>query len=264
MPIRSITFTLTGSILGGAFVLLMFYTMLRPVKNSSPLPNLTGNGAQGGVSAGPNKSLRYNLSAVERARQRLSAMQETLDATRRQLQVASVELNAKTDECESLNEQLESALDFALELVQSPQPALNEPATDEFMPRSLEPDLAELGQAEVLRQLQAALSEADMQIADLQQRAEAEVLAISYERDLMRDAAAALVLRLGSSTVPALSDMLADPRPQVRNWSASILGDLGRDAADALAALRSLESDSDEVVRATATSAIRKIQRDSL
>lgn len=64
--------------------------------------------------------------------------------------------------------------------------------------------------------------------------------------------------------VPALSRVLADPDPRVRENSARTLGDLGLDAETALPALRALANDPERVVRERAAESISAIEKSAL
>jgi HEAT repeat protein len=61
--------------------------------------------------------------------------------------------------------------------------------------------------------------------------------------------------------VPALSEGLADPDPEVRRASAAALGSFGAEAAPALAALKKAASDRNDDVAREAGRSIVKLQQ---
>ena len=81
------------------------------------------------------------------------------------------------------------------------------------------------------------------------------------EERLLRTVATESLIQLGSDAVPALVVLLRHERPSVREWSAYILGAIGRPAEAAVPSLMETLSDSDMTVRETARAALNAIER---
>jgi hypothetical protein len=102
----------------------------------------------------------------------------------------------------------------------------------------------------------------EWQIEQANQRvAELELTAL---REMVRSSEATQALvATGSAAVPALLDRLADADPDVRQWAANVLGQIGPDASLAVEALLQALNDEIEVVREAARVALDRIENRS-
>ena len=82
--------------------------------------------------------------------------------------------------------------------------------------------------------------------------AEYETAALLEPERTQEDVAKDVLLRIGTSAVPTLIRLLDDERTDIRLFAASMLGEIGPDAEDAIPALREVLSDRNERVRAAA------------
>jgi hypothetical protein len=95
-----------------------------------------------------------------------------------------------------------------------------------------------------------------------QTQAQLAVLEISMLREMERTTEAATALiNTGPAAVPALIVLLADQRPELRRWAATILGRMGPEAIDAVDDLLRALEDRDVEVRQAARAALEEIER---
>ena len=223
------------------------------------------------VIAPDRRAIHYDYAAVAAANQRLALLQENLERTARQLSEKNRLLNQRNAECRVLEQQLDESVAFAMELlVQEPTADREEQTRD--VKAKLEGDLTSLRKqlresqviseeyAERLGTLQLDLMQADLEIASLRERAEREIADLLDERLTIEVAAGDAMVQLGESAVPTLVALLQHEQPEVRLWSATVLGKIGLNAATAIEPLKNLAMDPDARVVTAARRALTLIE----
>lgn len=218
-----------------------------------------------------SKAIHYDYAAVAAANERLATLKSNLERTTAQLHEKSKLLNQRNAECRLLEETLDESVAFAMQLlVQEPGADREEQARDARA--KLEGDLAALKQqlhqsqilsdehAEQLDALRIELMQADLEVANLRERAERDVAALIGERLAIEVAAGDALVQLGEESVPPLAALLQDEHPEVRLWAAMVLGKLGLDASPAIEPLNKLVSDPDPRVASAARHALTLIE----
>jgi hypothetical protein len=94
-----------------------------------------------------------------------------------------------------------------------------------------------------------------------QSRARIIELELSVLREIERSAKATeAIIAIGPPAVPLLTDALSDENPEIRRWAATVLGQMGPDAAEAIDRLREALRDTDVEVANAARQAIDQIE----
>lgn len=114
-------------------------------------------------------------------------------------------------------------------------------------------------QQQELEQLREELGTTDLDIAQLQQQAEQEFEALLMDRESFEAVVTETLARIGGDAVPVLVYQLAHPRPDVRTWAATMLGELGPVAKEAIPPLQDALKDRDPAVGTAARSALDRI-----
>lgn len=115
-------------------------------------------------------------------------------------------------------------------------------------------------QTETVESLRVLLTEAELDIADLQAVSTDELTALAREQNALANATSQTVLQFGADAVPALTTLTRDPQPTIRIWAANTLGRIGLDAAPAIPVLTELLADRNEQVRLAARAALSAIE----
>jgi len=110
-----------------------------------------------------------------------------------------------------------------------------------------------------LERLREEMGTTDQDIAQLQQQAEQEFEALLADRTAFEAVVTETLVRIGVEAIPVLVYQLADPRADVRKWAATMLGELGPSARDAVLPLQDALKDRDPEVATAARSALEKI-----
>lgn len=218
-----------------------------------------------------NAPIHYDYAAVAAANERLAALQLNLERTTVQLQEKSKLLNQRNAECRALEEKLDESVAFAMELLGA-EPTANREEQTRDVKAKLEGDLNSLRlqlhesqilsdeYAERLDTLKLDLMQADLEIASLRERAESEIAALIGERLAIEVASGGALYQLGEAAVPPLIALLQHEQPEVRLWSATVLGKLGLNATAAIEPLNSMANDPDARVAAAARRALTLIE----
>jgi len=271
---------------GGLFVVAAYAIVLLVVGVSARLAFVYYNQGSSSLAVAapePNESrvpvrgapgtaaIHYDYAAVAAANERLATLQSNLERTTALLQEKSKLLNQRNAECRGLEEKLDESVAFAMELlVQEPSADREEQTRD--VKAKLEGDLASLRKqlresqllsdehAERLDTLQLDLMQADLEIASLRERAEREIAALISERLAIEVAAGGAMVQLGEQAVPPLIALLQHEQPDVRLWSATVLGKLGLNATTAIEPLNNLANDPDTRIAAAARRALTLIE----
>jgi DNA repair exonuclease SbcCD ATPase subunit len=120
---------------------------------------------------------------------------------------------------------------------------------------------AHLSLAGDLALVQEDLATTQRELLDLRALRDRERTDHARELQMLEAAATSVLTRVGPESVPALRDLLNHPLPAVRRWAATMLGGLGPDAYEAVAALSEALSDNDASVRSAAQAALAAIER---
>jgi TolA-binding protein len=106
-----------------------------------------------------------------------------------------------------------------------------------------------------LRQARADLAELETEAAASGLR----ILELEERQERFEALAGLALLEAGAVAVPSLIELLTDRRAEIRRWSATLLGDMGRDAESAVEALQEALADPDATVRSAARKALDQI-----
>lgn len=128
---------------------------------------------------------------------------------------------------------------------------------EELMQAQLEGSRA----AAVRDQLEQRLQAAERRLSELREAAEQEIVDLVAIHQARQSAANEALVRLGVEAVPLLVESLKSSRPEVREWAAAVLGQIGPEAEDALRALSESQADNDPRVRSAVARAIAAIDR---
>lgn len=118
--------------------------------------------------------------------------------------------------------------------------------------------------SEAVAELNSQLRELRSELAAMEKQAavdELHIFELEDRKRMLQTAASAALVRSGAAAAGALADLLSDRRPELRRWAATVLGEIGPDAASAADALHEALSDSDEEVQIAARKALRRIER---
>ncbi|MBC8875889.1 MAG: HEAT repeat domain-containing protein [Planctomycetes bacterium] len=96
---------------------------------------------------------------------------------------------------------------------------------------------------EELKQLVADLTATDEEIAQLRQEAELEFSVLLAEKEAFEAVASRALVTVGSEAVPILIEDLSHSRADIRQWAATVLGEIGADAREAIPPLVGAMSD---------------------
>lgn len=222
----------------------------------------------------------YAPALLKRADERLAQLQGMLDKTSELLRQKTDLLNQRTTENRALKGDLDETLSFLVDALDTDkasdkQSGAKTPTTEEPRPRvahdrveselkSLRDDMSkadflEQEQAAELEQLKDELLQMEAAVTAVQRQTQGELDALAAERDSLVAAATRSLVRSGEAAVPAITELLANERPAVRAWAASVLGEMGPVAQEASTALTNLQSDPDANVRAAAQRALPRL-----
>ncbi len=118
--------------------------------------------------------------------------------------------------------------------------------------------LAEERQRE-MESLVLELTETDEEIDFIAAESEMQFTALLAEKQAFESAVTSVLGRVGQPAVGVLEDQLGHRRADVRQWAATMLGEIGPEAAEALPSLAEVVTDPDEGVRNAAKQALEQI-----
>jgi hypothetical protein len=257
-----------GAFIVVAFVGLMFFGYDEPQNMAVLSPERAQRVRTRPIKSRPIAS-RFESVALRDTQQRIEKLQNKLEKTSGLLAAKTKVLHDKNAECRALEDELNDSLGFALALL------ADEPGDRNVTAKTaskLEADLStlktELRRAQKLReqhveqleQLRLDLMEADLELADLRQRAEREIAALAEEKLVLEVATGNAMLQTGEAATGPLVDLLRHDRAEIRTWAAAVLGDMGPTARAAIEPLTSLLDDPDERVAKEARRAIASIE----
>ena len=264
---------ITGAVLIGSGAFFAFHYYRQPgVAGGVALVQSTGSerpsaGPRAGSSAAEPKP---PVEQMYLQRAQIRRLQTLLDQKTRLLQQRTELLDQKNVEHRALRSELDDAIDL-LGLLAAEVAARNPPsdnrATDAQWQMELERlreeskksrMLAEQQQAELDR-LKEELGVTDQGISELQQQAETEFEAVVTDRNAFEAVVSETLVRIGAEAVPSLVYQLAHSRADVRRWAATVLGELGPTAKEAVPPLQDALKDPDVSVRSAARRALERV-----
>lgn len=201
-----------------------------------------------------------NAAALTRAHAQLNELQAMLQRNSQLLDTRTTLLNKKTAECKTLQKQLDGSIATILELLDMDGDERSS-ETRQQLGRNLEQEFKqlkaelerseslELEQTQQVAQLKSELTATELEISAIRRQANAELLLLLEQQQLLEAASRRAFMQLGSAAVPVLVELLNDQRAEVRVWAASVLGNLGMNGQDAVPALMGLLVDNDPLVR---------------
>jgi chromosome segregation ATPase len=220
------------------------------------------------------KTNAQSTRTADMERQRIRLLEAMLEDKTQRLRQLSDQLEVKTAQFEELRARYDEAVVLAVESLSQDSNATTAPsdrtgkATSD---KKADPALleAELSVAREVHEslvsdvtvLQEELSRAQRELDQLKVAQDQETMERLREATVLENAAASVLLSVGREAVPALRDALNHPSPAVRQWAATVLGGIGPEADDALAALTEALSDADPNVRSAVQSALEAIER---
>ncbi len=217
-----------------------------------------------------HSAIHYDYAAVAAVNQQLAALQVQLERTTAQLHEKNLLLEQRSAECRALEDKLDQWVAIAFDLAQDPEVESEAPSNEVKSPMDEEylslkkqlrdHQLLREEQSQVLDTLRRNVLEADLEVTTLRDRAEREIAALMNERLVLEAAASDTFMQLGEAAVPPLTAMLRHEHPEVRFWSATVLGKLGLNATAAIDPLSELANDPDMRVASAARRALSQIQ----
>ncbi len=263
-------YVIVGCVIGiGAWAGGMFYANSNgfrdPIGDRDPG---AGDAASGGNTGAPTPGVHVEHLFAQRAQiERLQAALAQKDAL---LDRKTQLLDQKTEEQLALQRELESAIGMLEMLAAEVFSRRTEPGADDEDRLSADLErlreernknlaLAERLQAD-LDGLKAELATTDEKIQQLQDQSELETTVLLAEMRTFQTVATQALAGLGGESVTALVELLSDPRPRVRRWAASVLGQIGPPAQDAIPALVDAMADEDPAVQQEVRRALEIIQ----
>jgi HEAT repeat protein len=263
-------YVLVGCVIGiGAWAGGIFYANSNsPGEHSDNVHQGSELAVDGGDTGGPSPGVHIEHLFAQRAQiERLQAALAQKDAL---LDRKTQLLDQKTEEQLTLQSELESAIGMLEMLAAEVFARRNEPGEDDEdrlsadLERLRDERNKNLALAERLRadldELKAELTVTDERIQQLQDQSELETTVLLAEMRTFQTVATQALAGLGGESVTALVDLLSDPRPRVRRWAASVLGQIGPPARDAIPALVDAMADEDPAVQQEVRRALEIIQ----
>ena len=204
-------------------------------------------------------------------RTQIRRLQTLLDQKTKLLQQRTSLLDQKNAEQVALRAELDEAIDLlevlAAELAATATTPLDGQAKGEKLQNDVEKLRSEAAKSRMIADQQQAefdrltneMGATDVGITELGRQAEAEFESLIAEKQAFEAVVSETFVRLGRDAVPVLVYQLANPRADVRQWAANLLGELGPVARDAIPSLSDALRDADETVREAARNSLEKI-----
>jgi chromosome segregation ATPase len=219
---------------------------------TTPPAGIDRTSLEGGISG--RSSDDYNNPRVDLLRTQVERLTERVNRL-------SDQLDRKAQEYDALKTEHDHNVELLREMLAAEQDSIQrktvvEAAKTEVAKAETTPDpVAELNAQ--LRELRSELAAMEKQAA----QDELHIFDLEDRKRVLQTAASAALVRAGEAAVPALADLLTDKRSEIRRWAATVLGEIGPDAASAADVLHEALSDSDEDVQIAARKALRRIER---
>ncbi len=246
-------------------------TAALPLPGAEPLPELAVAPRQ--VSA--ERPARGPTTSRGMDQQRLQLLEKMLDEKTRRLQSQTQQLDQRAAELTELQARYDEVVALVLDALShsvesdrdqreargSAPGQNNTPTADELAAELAIAQEAHQSFADDLAALQDGLAVAQRELLEARALRDRERADHTRELRTLEAAAASVLTRVGAESVPPLRALLNHPQPPVRRWAATMLGNLGPDAYEAVPALGETLSDNDALVRAAAQAALSAIER---
>ena len=204
-----------------------------------------------------------SVTQLQQFRLLLEKKDRELDAYRKQIQNLNAALSSPSRPTESPSLNRSAAVQIRTVSQSTADTSLGDDLADQVERLNellLEADIDEVESRERITTLEDSLARATDRLELLQEGVDSEIDASELQQRRREQAMADLVIKTGADTIPLLVQMLDNPDPRVRSWSADILGDFGAEADEAVDALRDLTEDRSTEVRNAARRALDSIQ----
>lgn len=239
-----------------------------------------GTGPRSGIAAvqtSSNRSVPETLSTFQSSsvrgahidrlfaqRSQIKRLQTLLDQKTELLERKTALLDRKTAEQLALKKELDQAITLLEMLAEQVPKTGNREGAGQLDNGELHNDLERLKeqrheseshaseQDQEWNSLVGELAATDEEIARLKEQSEIEFRVLLAQKEAFEAVASRALARLGSASVPVLVEHLSHERADIREWAATVLGEIGAEASEATPALIDALSDSDAGVREAA------------
>jgi hypothetical protein len=195
--------------------------------------------------------------SVEEQMRKFEQLRMLLDRKTAQLEQQRAQLARTATENRQLQDEVDRYLTLLVQLLtedlQTPSDSQASTPTSQTAASAEPPELSGADLEMQLGALNWALEQAQAQIAVLQE----SLVRQGRQTELATEA----VVEAGAAAAPVLVTLLADDDPTVRQWAATILGQIGPAAVPATDALTLLLEDEDAAVREAAANSLRQIDQ---
>jgi len=226
---------------------------------------LDGAVSADGLTDLPTTALRgVHIDHLFSQRSQIRRLQALLDQKTKLLGRKTALLDQKTAERLRLQKELDEAISL-LEIMAEQLGEVGEsPVADDDANGELHENLVRLKEQrqdsetqtqqheEELKVLITELAATDEEIALLKQTSEMEFSLLLAEKEAFEAVASRALATIGAESVPVLVEHLTHQRSAIRRWAATVLGEIGPDASDAVPALMHASSDEEPEVREAA------------
>jgi hypothetical protein len=217
------------------------------------------------VSTFQASSLRgAHIDQLFAQRSQIKRLQVLLDQKTKLLEKKTALLERKTVEQLAVKEELDEAIGLLEVLAEQVSETGDFLIEDEVANGELHEDLERLikqheesesqadEQDEEWETLVVELAATDEEITRLKQESEIEFRVLLAQKEAFEAVASRALTLIGSESVPVLVEHLSHQRADIRQWAATVLGEIGADAHEATPALIDALSDDDAGVREAA------------
>jgi hypothetical protein len=268
----------TGAVLigSGAFFAFHYYRQNAASADSADIASKSGRQAGLESASGAVPAVRgAQLEQLYVQRAQIKRLQTLLDQKTKLLQQRTTLLDQKSAEQMALRAELDDAIRLlevlAAELAATTTTSSASQGKGEKLQSELENLRSEAAKSRMIGEQQQAeldrlkdeVGTTDEGITELQLQAETEFNSLVAEKRAFETVVSETFVRLGVDAVPVLVYQLANPRADVRQWAAGVLGELGPTAKDAIPPLTDALRDKDQTVRDAAHLALEKIDTPS-
>lgn len=273
--ILGISYVIVGIVIGGvSFAAFRFYGGVGGREDMVAVAlRDAGGGRAHGTAGDPGYTRGVRIQQVYAQRAQIVRLQRLLDQKTALLDRKTVLLDEKIEEQQTLQTELDNAIDLLETLaaefaLQDEAPSRTDRDNDQLNTEveRLRTDsiksrtVAQEQQAE-LDLLMMELAVTDESITQLGEEAEAELAAMLEQKNAFETIVSAAFSQMGEDAVPILVDYLGHERADIRRWAAVTLGEVGPPAREAIPPLLDALRDGDPSVRDGAKGALEEIDR---
>lgn len=265
----------TGAVLVGSGAFFAFHYYRQSAVSADSAALASNSGRETGTESVPGAAVPSVRGAqVEQLyfqRAQIRRLQALLDQKTKLLQQRTALLDQKNAEQVTLRAELDEAIELlevlGAELAATTTTPSANPSKGEKLQSELEKFRSEAAKSRMVAEQQQAeldrlkdeVGATDEGITQLQLQAETEFDLLVAEKGAFEAVVSETFVRLGVDAVPVLVYQLANPRADVRQWAATVLGELGPTARDAIPPLSDALRDDDQAVRDAAKRSLEKI-----